>query len=170
MEIRNYIALDFDQFIKLVDLFGGFQITMDEPLLDPKLGTIPAGNVFLNGSNALILARSRNYPNGDLERVRQQQRIITQILYKGKDMAGLPGAAWFLRAGMDFVETNLTLDDVISLCREFASFPVVDVQGGVAPGKLGMVGSASVYLLDQAGLGRMIQSVQTSSEIPEEFR
>jgi polyisoprenyl-teichoic acid--peptidoglycan teichoic acid transferase len=170
LDISKYVALDFDEFRDLVNLFGGFQITLNEPLLDPKLGTIPSGNVFLNGDNALVLARSRNYANGDLERVRQQQRIITQLLYKGKDMAGYPGAAWFLRAAIDRVETNLSLDDLIRLCREFASFPVVDIQGGVVPGKVGMAGSASVYLVDMAGLQRMIQSVQTASVVPDEFR
>ncbi|OFW59637.1 MAG: hypothetical protein A2W01_01020 [Candidatus Solincola sediminis] len=170
MEIRNYVALDFDEFKKLVDLFGGFQITLDQPVLDPKVGAIPAGNVFLNGEQALILARSRNYPNADLSRVRQQQRILTQILYKGKELAAYPGAAWFLSTAKGSVETDFTLDELIRLCREFASFPVVDVQGGVAPGKVGTAGAASVILVDQQGLQRLVQSIQASSIVPDEFR
>ncbi len=170
MEIRNYIALDFDEFKNLVDLFGGFQITLDKPLLDPKIGTLPSGNIFLDGDKALMLARSRNYATGDLERVRQQQRILTQILYKGKEMASYPGAAWFLSGAMGSVETNLTLDDLIRLCREFASFPVVDVEGGVAPGKIGTAGTASVYLLDLQAIQRLVQSIQVSSTVPDEFR
>ncbi len=170
MEIRNYIALDFDEFKNLVDLFGGFQITLDKPLLDPKVGTLPSGNIFLDGDKALMLARSRNYATGDLERVRQQQRILTQILYKGKEMASYPGAAWFLSGAMGSVDTNLTLDDLIRLCREFASFPVVDVEGGVAPGKIGTAGTASVYLLDLQAMQRLVQSIQVSSTVPDEFR
>lgn len=170
MQMRNYVALDFDQFRDLVNLFGGFQITLDQPLLDPKLGTIPAGNVFLNGDNALILARSRNYANGDLTRVRQQQRIITQLLYKGKGLAGDPGAAWFLTIALGHAETDFNSDDLIRLCREFASFPVVDIEGGVIPGKVGSARAASVYLVDQQGVLRLAQSVESQATVPPEYR
>lgn len=170
MDMRYYLALDFDEFKWLVDLYGGVQITMDKPLNDPKVGYIPSGNQVLNGDQALVLARSRNAPAGDLERVRQQQRLIMQILYKGKELASYPGAAWFLSTALDALETNLTGDEVIQLAREFATFAAVDVQGGVAPGKLGNAGGASVILLDEAKLRELVTSIQTSCTVPQEFR
>ena len=170
MDIRNYVVVDFDEFKWLVDLFGGIQITLDQPLLDPKVGAIPAGNQLLDGEHALIMARSRNYPSGDLERVRQQQRLLIQILYKGKELASYPGAAWFLSVALQPLQTNLTRDEVIRLAREFAAFPVVDVQGGVVPGKVGTVGSASVVLVDTAKLQELVSSIQTVCFVPEEFR
>lgn len=170
MDIRNYLVMDFDEFKWLVNLFGGVQITMAEPLNDPKVGYIPSGNQMLNGDQALVLARSRNYPSGDLERVRQQQRLILQILYKGKELAPYPGAAWFLSIAMRSLETNFTQDEVIRLAREFAAFPAVDVQGGVAPGKTGMTGGASVVFLDEAKLRELVISIQTVGAIPLEFR
>jgi LCP family protein required for cell wall assembly len=170
MDIRNYVVVDFDEFTWLVDLFGGVQVTMDEAIADPKLGIIPAGSQILDGEHALIMARSRDYPAGDLERVRQQQKLLIQILYKGKEMAAYPGAAWFLSIALEPLETNLNQDEVIRLAREFASFPVVDVQGGVAPGRTGMVGSASVFLIDDAKMHELAISIQNLCFIPEEFR
>ncbi len=170
MEIRNYIALDFDEFEWLVDLFGGVQVTLSEPISDPKLGNIPAGNQMLDGEQALIMARSRDYPDGDLERVRQQQRLLTQILYKGKEMAAYPGAAWFLSVALEPLETDLTQDEVIRLARGFAAAPVVDVQSGVAQGRLGSAGGASVIFLDEAKLRELVSSVQNMCYVPEEFR
>lgn len=170
MQIRNYVVLDFDEFKWLVDLFGGVQITMDEALSDPKLGYIPAGNQDLDGSLALVLARSRDYPSGDLERVRQQQRLLVQILYKGKEMASLPGAAWFLTVALEPLETDLDAGEVIGLAREFATYPVVDVQGGVAPGRSDMVGGASVYLLDEVGLKELVESIESLCFVPEQYR
>jgi LCP family protein required for cell wall assembly len=170
MDIRNYVALDFDEFIWLVDLFGGVQVTMEDTLNDPKLGYIPAGSQVLNGSQALILARSRAYPSGDLQRVREQQRLLIQILYKGKELAPYPGAAWFLTIAMRDLETDLTRDEVIRLAREFASFPVVDVQGGVASGKMTMIRGASVIVLDEAKLAELVISIETMGIIPQEYR
>lgn len=170
MEIRNHLAVDFDEFTWLVDLFGGVQVTLSEPITDSKLGIIPAGNQFLDGEKALIMARSRDYPQSDLERVRQQQRLLIQILYKGKDLAAYPGAAWFLSIALEPLESDLTPDEVIRLAREFASYPVVDVQGGVAPGRTGSAGSASVYFLDEPKLRELVSYIETACMIPEEFR
>lgn len=170
MDMRNYIVVDFDEFTWLVDLFGGVQVTMEKPIIDPKLGIIPEGSQILDGEHALIMARSRDYPSGDLERVRQQQRLLIQVLYKGKEIAAYPGAAWFLSVALEPLETNLTQDEVIRLAREFAAFPVVDVQGGVAPGRTGMAGSASVYFIDEAKMWELVSSIQTQCFVPNEFR
>jgi len=170
MDIRNYVVMDFDEFTWLVDLFGGVQVTFSEPLSDPKLGYIGAGSQMLDGDLALVMARSRDYPQGDLERVRQQQRLLIQILYKGKELAAYPGAAWFLSVALEPLETDLTSDDVIRLAREFAAFPVVDVQGGVVPGRTGMAGGASVFIIDDAGLRELVSSIQDMCVVPEEYR
>jgi anionic cell wall polymer biosynthesis LytR-Cps2A-Psr (LCP) family protein len=170
MDIRNYIVVDFDEFIWLVDLFGGVQVTMENAIVDPKLGIIPEGSQMLDGEHALIMARSRNYPSADLERVRQQQRLLIQVLYKGKDIAAYPGAAWFLSVALEPLDTDLTQDEVIRLAREFASFPVVDVQGGVAPGRTGMAGSASVYFIDEAKMWELVSTIESECIVPVEFR
>lgn len=170
MKIRNYLVMDFDEFKWVVDLFGGVEVTLERPISDPKVGYIPSGNQHLDGSKALIMARSRDYPQGDLERVRQQQRIIIQALYKGKRMAAEPGAAWFLYVALNRLETDFSAREVIQLARDFASFPVVDVQGGVAPGKGGMVGGASVYMLDESRLRSLVYSIERQCVVPKEFQ
>ncbi len=170
MEIRNHIAVDFDEFTWLVDLFGGVQVTLSEPIMDPKLGIVPSGSQLLDGASALIMARSRDYPQADLERVRQQQRLLVQVLYKGKELAAYPGAAWFLAVALEPLETDLTPDEVIRLARGFASYPVVDVQGGVAPGRTGSAGGASVYFLDEEKLRALVLSIESAAIVPAEFR
>ncbi|MGQ9474722.1 MAG: LCP family protein [Actinomycetota bacterium] len=170
MRIDRHLALDFDEFRWLVDLFGGIPVTLEEPISDPKLGNIAAGSQVLNGNQALIMARSRNYPQADLVRVRHQQRLIIQALYQGKKMAGNPGAAWFLYVALDSLDTDLTRDELIRLAREFASFPVVDAQGGVAPGRTGAAGGASVYFLDAAGMRELVGSIEKYCTIPEKYR
>lgn len=170
MRIDRHLALDFDEFRWLVDLFGGIPVTLEEPISDPKLGNIAAGSQVLNGDQALIMARSRNYPQADLVRVRHQQQLIIQALYQGKKMAGYPGAAWFLYVALDSLDTDLTRDELIRLAREFASFPVVDAQGGVAPGRTGAAGGASVYFLDAAGMRELVDSVERYCTIPEKYR
>ncbi len=170
LEIRNYVVMDFDEFAWLVDLFGGVPVTLEKAIMDPKLGIIPAGSQLLDGEHALIMARSRDYPEGDLERARQQQRLIIQALYKGKGLAGSPGAAWFLSVALERLETDLTRDEVIRLAREFAAFPVVDVQGGLLPGRNGAAGGASVYFVDREATRELVYSLERSCSIPQQYR
>jgi hypothetical protein len=71
---------------------------------------------------------------------------------------------------MEPLETDLTQDEVIRLARGFAANPVVDVQGGVAPGRIGSTGGASVYFIDEAKLQELVSSIQSMCLVPEEFR
>ncbi len=170
LPIDGYVALDFDGFVRLVDKFGGVEVNLERALKDPKLGSIPEGKQVLDGAKALMLARSRNYPRGDLARIEQQQRLMIAILNKGKELAGTPGAAWFLAAALEEVETDLDLEKLLILAEELASLPVLDVQTCIVPGKGSNVGGASVYLIDEDGLDLLMRYLQAADMVPEEFR
>jgi LCP family protein required for cell wall assembly len=170
LSLDGYVALDFDGFVRLVDLFGGVEITLEKDLKDPKLGYIPKGRQVLDGSRALILARSRNYPRGDLARIEQQQRLVAAILRKGRERAGSPGIAWLLAAALENVETDLDLGRLLVLAGELAFQPALDLQACIAPGESGNLGGASIYRLDEEGLDRLLRSLQAADLVPEEFR
>lgn len=170
LDMDGYVALNFDGFVNLVDLFGGVEFTLERALKDPKLGHIPEGRRVLDGAQALILARSRNYPRGDLARIEQQQKLLAAILRKGKELAGTPGAAWFLAAALENVETDLDLGRLLVLAGEVAALPTLDIQACIAPGEGGNQGGASVYRLDEEGLDLLIRSLQATDTVPEEFR
>lgn len=170
LSLDGYVAVNFDGFVRLVDLFGGVEVQLDKALKDPKVGFIPAGRQVLDGAHALMLARSRNYPRGDLARIEQQQRLLTAMLRKGKELARRPGAAWLLAAALEEVETDLDLERLLVLANELASLPALDIQTCIVPGKGGSVGGASVYLIDEEGLDLLVRSLQAADLVPEEFR
>lgn len=77
--IDHVVLIDFDGFRGLTDAVGGVQI--DNPSAFYSDGTlIPAGEVTLNGDQALSFVRNRDFPDGDYTRVSNQQRFIESLL------------------------------------------------------------------------------------------
>ncbi len=87
MFVHNYILMDFQALIDIVDIIDGIEITIDYTLDDPKYPDmnygfdplyIPAGTHTLNGYNALRFARTR-HGNNDMRRAERQQLVLYAI-------------------------------------------------------------------------------------------
>ena len=86
--IDGWISVDMYAFIEVVDVLGGIEVTLDEPLIDPtyrvrddgQWSTLyyDAGTHHLTGVESLRLARSRHTSN-DFERAARQQMILAAL-------------------------------------------------------------------------------------------
>lgn len=86
--IDGWVAVDMYAFVEVVDLLGGIEVTLDEPLIDPTYRVrengawstlaYSAGTHHLGGIEALRLARSRHTSN-DFERAARQQQILSAL-------------------------------------------------------------------------------------------
>jgi LCP family protein required for cell wall assembly len=100
--VNHYLLVDFNGFKSIVDALDGIRIDFPFPSRDMNnqgqnmsgLDIRRAGCQRLNGTQALALARSRDFsylrnghwrwdPNGDLGRVRRQQAFLQAVLKKG---------------------------------------------------------------------------------------
>lgn len=120
VDISHYAEIDFDQFIDIVDLVGGIEVTLPVPVSDMENAGIdlPAGTQTLCGGDALGLVRSRHaydeYGGGDFFRAANQRMVIAAIIKKvlAQPVTSLPG---LVTAMADGVITDLTVDQIISL-------------------------------------------------------
>ncbi len=87
IRVHNYVLMDFQALIDIVDIIGGIEITIDYTIDDPKYPDmnygydplfIPAGTHKLNGYNALRFARTR-HGNNDMRRAERQQMVLYAI-------------------------------------------------------------------------------------------
>jgi polyisoprenyl-teichoic acid--peptidoglycan teichoic acid transferase len=86
--IDGWVAVDMYAFIEVIDILGGIEVTLQEPLIDPtyrvreagEWGTLyyEAGTHHIGGVEALRLARSRHTSN-DFERAQRQQMILAAL-------------------------------------------------------------------------------------------
>jgi LCP family protein required for cell wall assembly len=87
LDIKYFVEVNFDGFKKVVDSVGGVTINVQVPVVDDRYPSdtgrlsrvyIPAGIQHMNGSQALVYARSR-HGSDDFDRGYRQQRVLTSL-------------------------------------------------------------------------------------------
>jgi LCP family protein required for cell wall assembly len=140
--IQYYVQIDFDTFVKMIDLIHGVEIYNDENLLldrvgpgNDKLRLTCCGMRHLGGVGALAYARGRHTADGDVDRSRRQQKLILAIRDRVLDpenfpnlMAQAPELYNTFQAG---IRTNLTLEDGIKLAALMREIPLDRIRQGV---------------------------------------
>jgi polyisoprenyl-teichoic acid--peptidoglycan teichoic acid transferase len=84
-KIDYVIVVNMDDFVRIVDAFGGIDVTVAEAINDPSIGlTIKAGKQHLNGKTALLYSRSR-HTTDDFSRAARQQQVLIALLARFND-------------------------------------------------------------------------------------
>lgn len=116
VDIDFYVKLNFSTLESIVDTIGGVDVYSSGefvPWTNRRI-TIPAGNVHMNGEMALAFARERHfYADGDVQRVKNQQAVLTAILKKvsGSTII-LTKYSEILDDVASSLETNFSKDDI----------------------------------------------------------
>lgn len=90
--LQYYVMFDFSAYKELVDTAGGIDIHLDNAIYDPNFDwqyghnalKLPAGNVHLNGTTALLLGRARGAAGGyglatDFDRNENQRKMLLAL-------------------------------------------------------------------------------------------
>ncbi|MCB9437836.1 MAG: LCP family protein [Anaerolineales bacterium] len=143
IRINDYIMVNFDTFIKIVDRIGGVDVEVTRTIDDPTYPDmyygydsfhIEAGLQHLDGITALKYARSR-HGSDDIDRGRRQQQIIFAVRDKvlSADMVddllaqSLP--IWNdLDEGID---TGLSLEQLVRLALYAKDVPAENIKNAV---------------------------------------
>ena len=108
IDISYYARVNFTSLIKIVDAIGGVDV-------DSKYSFSAGGYTFtegmnhLNGEQALAFSRERHsFAEGDNQRGKNQEAVLTGILQKAMSPALLVNASEIITSVSDSVETNMT--------------------------------------------------------------
>ncbi len=81
IDIDRTIILNFNSFIRVIDVLGGVRIIVEEPLHDPLSGAdFEPGEYLMDGEQALSFARCRSTVRADLDRVNRQQYLLNELI------------------------------------------------------------------------------------------
>ncbi|MBD3330961.1 hypothetical protein GF354_05545 [Candidatus Peregrinibacteria bacterium] len=135
-ELDKYVLIDMYAFIDVIDLIGGIDVHLDQPVIDPTYRTVDNGIVgtlhyepgdyHLGGKEALRLARSR-HTSSDFARAERQQLILQSIQEKAKSF-GFGDADTFYeiaKSVLNQTETDVTLDEAVALYFRYQNFEIV---------------------------------------------
>lgn len=122
--VHYYVRIDFEGFVRLVDLLGGVTVCVDCPIGDVFPDPDSPGGFFwlslapgvhhLDGKTALFFSRSR-LNTSDFDRARRQQKVLTALWERTLSLNILPQIPNLWDILLESVKTDLTLEQVLSL-------------------------------------------------------
>jgi len=82
--IAHFVKTDRNGFVALVDSLGGIEVEVSEEVDDPRAGAIyiPEGTQTLNGEEALVLCRAKNFINEEEVRANHQNLVLLALFQK----------------------------------------------------------------------------------------
>lgn len=132
VEIPYYVRVNFFGLVDIVDALGGVDVvspmafttnTMEIPnengyLVDGMVYSFPAGEIHLNGREALAFSRERySFSDGDMQRGRNQMEVIRGIVDKVTSPSILSNYQNLLKAVSDSFVTNIDYNQITSLVQ-----------------------------------------------------
>ena len=141
IDLNYYARLNFTSFLKLIDLLGGVDVYNDQEFTAHTNGKhYGVGNIHMDSELALGFVRERySLANGDGDRGRNQQKVISAIIQKLTSTEALKNFDGIMQSLQDSVQTNMPPETMVSL-----------VNAQLASG-----GKYTVITRDLKGTGRM---------------
>lgn len=114
----HYIRIDLQGFVRIVDTLGGLDVDVDQTIpYDSYTGlALTPGIYHMDGELALKYVRSR-MTTSDFDRSRRQQKVLKLIWQKGLSLDLIPRIPELWDALGDAFQTDLQLEDVLSLAQ-----------------------------------------------------
>ncbi|HAN21901.1 MAG: hypothetical protein A2Y15_06155 [Clostridiales bacterium GWF2_36_10] len=139
LDIQHYISIDFNGFIGLIDKIDGVTISITgveaEYMNEHYSCGFTAGEVTLDGDTALKFARIRKIAvsGGDFNRTERQRRILVSAINKMLNLNDIGKTISLINNGLEYVKTNLSSGNIISLTSDFVSKKNSDIKTGAIP-------------------------------------
>nr|WP_249435851.1 LCP family protein [Paenibacillus sp. Marseille-Q4541] len=163
--IHYYVKMNMEGFRDIVDAVGGIDI--DNPFAFTLEDVyIPEGKQHVDGKTALQYARMRKEdPRGDFGRQQRQREVIEQVIKEGASLRSLGNTTAILNALEKNIETNLTLDQIITMQRSYskASNQIEQIEIKGEGGMFG--GDIWYYVVDEQTKKELSKALQKELEL-----
>lgn len=167
LPISHYLQVDFTGFKDIVDALGGITVNVPQKIQDPKAGnydytayTIYAGEQKLNGAQALTFVRSRQFPEGDLQRIRNQQIFIRALLKETLKVANALKLPKIVNAVANNVSTDMSITQLLRLANDLRDMPESGLEAVTMPGAPENIGGVSYVIADDEAFIAMVERVR----------
>jgi LCP family protein required for cell wall assembly len=162
--IDRYVRVTTDAFRELVDLVGGIEVFVPYPMYyvdvtqNLKIDLEP-GWQTLNGEQSEQFARFRKDQNGDIGRVQRQQALLKALRQRLVSPTVLPRLPQVIRVVQQYVDTNLSLEEMLALVGFGLKLEQDDFKMVLLPGRFSAPNEyiGSYWLMDSVGRDRVMR-------------
>ncbi len=143
LDIKDYVTVDFEAVIKVVDELGGVEIDLSEEevywlnqyLVETSQVTQEGytevsgpGLQTLSGIQAMAYCRIRYTQGWDYRRTERQREVLTQIFQKAQS-EGILTLAKVISDSMPYLSTSLNVGEILSLAADLSRYSIAESQG-----------------------------------------
>lgn len=117
IDISYYARVNFSSLVKIVDTLGGVDVDSDFEFTTFGY-QFKKGMNHLDGKQALAFSRERySFEDGDNQRGKDQEKVLTAILNKAMSPAILSNASALIADVSDSVQTNMTQEEMAKFIK-----------------------------------------------------
>ena len=117
IDISYYARVNFSSLVKIVDTLGGVDVDSDFEFTAGGY-QFKKGMKHLDGKQALAFSRERySFEDGDNQRGKDQEKVLTAILNKAMSPAILSNASALIADVSDSVQTNMTQEEMAKFIK-----------------------------------------------------
>ena len=164
IEVDRYVRVSTNAFRELVDLLGGVDIYVPQPMSyvdnTQKLKIdLAQGWQTLNGDQTEQFARFRQDNLGDIGRVQRQQALIKALRSKLASPLMLPRVPSLITLMQKYIDTNLSVEEMLALVNFGLKLDKNDFKMVLLPGRFSTPDefAASYWIVDSQGRDRVLQ-------------
>lgn len=164
VKIDRYVRVTTDAFRELVDLVGGIEVFVPYPMqyVDATQNlniNLEPGWQTLNGDQAEQFARFRKDQYGDVGRVQRQQTLLKALRQRLTSPAVIPRLPEAIRVMQQYVDTNLTLEEMIAIVGFSLDLKQDDFKMVLLPGRFSAPKEyvASYWIVDATRRDRVMR-------------
>lgn len=167
ISINHYVRIDDKGFVTLVDSLGGINVTVDQPVDDPRVShyVIDAGQQTLNGEQALTYVSALNYTNPQTTRAAIQNQVLTAIIDKIVSQGGLS----FMTSAdqlSSVIETDMGYDALSRLANIYANANGIETAD--MPGSSSSTGDQRVFYVNTSSWNTMKDRFTNGQDLNEQ--
>ena len=157
IKIDDYVEIDFDGFVELVDELGGVEINVDQRMINYDEGiNLNPGLQTLDGKQALGYCRFRIGQDGtdsisDIKRAEHQQNFIIALKDKLVSLSTLWKIPSLVSIANEYVNTTISTLDAIKLGNTILQMNTDNIKTYTIPTSSAWINSVSYEIVNAPG-------------------
>lgn len=147
IQIDRYVELNFEGFKKMIDKLGGIEMEVEKRMYYPPEDIdLHAGMQRLNGHDALAYVRFRNDPQGDIGRVKRQQKFLKELAEETLQLGTIFKIPDLIKEANQSIATNISATEMLSLTKAAKSFDSKAIEAATLPGTPEYINKVSYWI------------------------
>lgn len=162
--VHYYVTVNYEGFKKIVDAIGGVEIEIDRRMkYDDNAGNLhidlKPGLQVLDGEKAEQFVRFRHYPEGDIARVRAQQKFLKATAKALLQPANILKIPKLIQIVQENVKTDISPVNLVKLANFARQLKEEDVETYTLPGTGQYIGGVSYFIPEEEKVKELVNAI-----------